>query len=334
MTLNSTSLLAYATPCRPPWYARGGHGQTLWGHILPSAGRKFVEQRDRLHEVELPDGDRLRVFERLGTSNLRVLLFHGLSGDANSDYMQRTATVMEQAGHGVWSVNHRGCGLGAGLARGAYHSGRSEDMAAVITASRAQDPGLKLLVIGFSLSGNIALLLAGRKDGELPDALIAVNPPVDIGRTSVDIGRGPSRIYEMRFILRLRRDLRARQAAGLTSGHYRIPASASLIDFDNLFTAPECGFKNGADYYHKCSSLLHLKNIELPSAIISAADDPFVDPIVYRNIPMSPVIHMHMEPCGGHIGYLGQNDRAGSRWLDGALLHYVTQFHGRMSGPG
>ena len=325
MALPLNSMQPYEVPCRAPWYARGGHGQTLFGHLWPSSGRAFTPAEDREFEVALADGDRLRVFERPGTSDLRVLLFHGLSGDANADYMRRSAQVLQRAGHGIWSVNHRGCGSGAGLARGAYHSGRSEDMAAVLAASRAQDPGLKQLVIGFSLSGNVGLLLAGRGEGTQPDALIAVNPPVDLGRTSVDIGRGFNRIYELRFILRMKRDLERRQAAGLTSTEYEIPASASLIEFDNLFTAPECGFRNGADYYHKASSLLHLKNIELPSVILSAADDPFVQPVVYRGIPLSPRVHLHMEPSGGHIGYLDRGDRGGSRWLDGALMHYVEE---------
>jgi len=317
----------YRVPCVPPWYARGGHGQTLWGHVLPSRGPFFEEGPERVREVNLTGGDRLRVFERPGRSGLRVLLFHGLSGDANADYMRRAAHVLGAAGHSIWSVNHRGCGIGKGLARGAYHSGRAEDMAAVLGASRARDPGLKQLVIGFSLSGNIALLLAGLGREEQPDALIAVNPPVDIGRTSVDISRGLSRLYERRFIWRLKRDVRARESAGLTRGSYRIPAGSSLVDFDNLFTAPECGFKNAADYYHQCSSLQHLGKIQQPGVILSAADDPFVKPLVYRGIPISESVHLHMEQSGGHIGYLSRDDKGGSRWIDAALLHYVTQLN-------
>ena len=337
-------LRPYQRPCRPPPWARGGHAQTLLGHVLPSPGPRIGRAAGtRTHQVELDGGDRLLAFELPGTSGVRVHLFHGLSGDVNSEYMRRTAAALVGAGHGVWAVNHRGCGEGAGLARGTYHSGKTEDMAAVLAASRAQAPELVHLVVGFSLSANVALLLAGRGGSPQPDGLVAVNPPADLERASRDIGRGLSRLYELRFSWRLKRAVAERQRLGLSERRYRVPFGISLMEFDDLFTAPENGFADGLDYYRRCSSLPHLGAVAVPAVILTAADDPFVDPSIYAGLEPPANLRLHVEPVGGHVGYLEANGPGGlgwRRWLDGALLHYVDELRraagraGRVTGPG
>ncbi len=263
-----------------------------------------------------------------------MLLLHGLSGDANSDYMRRAAAALGARGHGVWAVNHRGCGIGGGLAARPYHSGRSEDLQAVLTASRRDAPELVHIVVGFSMSGNIALLHAAEHRTPAPDGILAVNPPVDIGRASADMGRGWSRLYQLRFVWRLRREVRARERAGMTRGRYSIPLRTTMLEFDDLFTAAECGFADGADYYRTCSTVSRLAAIETPTVILTAADDPFVDPRVYENAPRSACVHLHVEPAGGHVGYVARRGMRIERWLDGALVHYVEALAGYRAACG
>ena len=88
----------YEVACSPPVWARGGHLQTLLSHALPSPGARIRRGRGLgEREVRLADGDRLLVFELPGTSGVRVHLFHGLSGDVNSEYMRRTAAALTAA---------------------------------------------------------------------------------------------------------------------------------------------------------------------------------------------------------------------------------------------
>ncbi len=207
-------------------------------------------------------------------------------------------------------------------------------MQAALARSRELNPELIHVVLGFSLSANMALLLAAQQLGPLPDAILAVNPPVDLLRTSVDIGTGFNRIYERRFIYRLRRAVREREEAGLTARHYEIPLSLSLCEFDDLFTAPENGFADGADYYRQCSSLPHLDKIGTPAVIVTAGDDPFVDPSVLpAEAPDS--LFFHVEPTGGHVGYVARRGLGYERWLDGALVHYLEELLGPLHAvPG
>ena len=194
----------YEPPFRAPWWARGGHAQTIWSHLLGTRAEPLERATTPHREVELADGDRLLVFELEGTSGVRAILGHGLTGDVNSDYLRRSARLLHARGHSVWAFNHRGCGEGEGLAWRPYHSGRTEDLEAVLAASRASSPDLSQVVVGFSLSGNLALLHASQPDKTTPDGILAINPPIDLERSSLDLHRGLCRLYELRFMRRLR----------------------------------------------------------------------------------------------------------------------------------
>ena len=96
------SVPRYPRACRPPAWARGGHAQTLWAYLLPVRGAPLSRHPGaERHEIALGDGDRLVVHALAGTSGVRVHLFHGLSGDADSDYVRRTAAVLAARGHSV-----------------------------------------------------------------------------------------------------------------------------------------------------------------------------------------------------------------------------------------
>jgi predicted alpha/beta-fold hydrolase len=318
----AAGIARYATPCTPAWWARGGHAQTIAAHLLPSEApslreRVGVERR----EIELADGDRLVVLGMRGVTGVRVHLFHGLSGDVDSDYMRRAAQRFVARGHSVWAVNHRGCGDGRGLAAKPYHSGRSDDLRAVLEASRADAPDALHVVIGYSMSGNIALLHASERD-PIADAVIAVNPVVDLADASVRISRGLSRLYELRFIQRLLADLRDRQARGLIDRAFDVPRRATLEQFDNLVTAPLGGFRDAADYYARCSSLKRLPEVAIPTVVITSTDDPFLDVGRYSTVQPSGFVFVHVEPHGGHVGFLA---RGGVRWVDDALEHYLDE---------
>lgn len=321
----SAAVRRYERPCTPPLWARGGHAQTLLAHLLPSGGERVSRATHASREVALADGERLVVHETGGTSDARVILMHGLSGDANADYVRVAREALAARGHATWSVNHRGCGEGEGLAGKPYHSGKTEDLRDVLLESRADAPHLLHVVVGFSLSANIALLAAGRRDPVQPDAIVAVNPPVDLLRASRDIHRGWNRLYELRFSVRLARAVRARVRAGLATRDYRVPFGASLMEFDDLYTAPEGGFADGMDYYRRCSSLPVLDGVRVPAVWLTSGDDPFVRPDGFAEAPRSSDVCLHLEPVGGHVGYLERRGAGYGSWLSGAIPHYVDE---------
>ena len=321
-------LPAYPHPCAPPWFARGGHAQTLLGHLLPSPEPPVSTQPGaRRLEVPLDDGDRLVAHVLSGTSDLRVHLFHGLSGDADADYMRRAAAVFRARGHTVVAGNHRGCGAGRGLARRPYHSGSGTDLATVLDASRREAPRAKHVAIGYSLSGNALLLAAAQGRLAHLDGLIAVCPPVDLARTSRALNAGWARLYELRFTRRLRNAIREREG--------KVPRAigpwASMRDLEEHYTAPRGGFRGADDYHERCSAFAHLAQVPIPAVVLATRDDPFAQ-ADYAALELPEHVHLHLEDHGGHTGFLTARGRGCARWLEGALVHYVEALTARSAG--
>lgn len=323
--------------CRPPLWARGGHAQTILGHLLPSSGPRIAQGAPDVetHTIEVSAGDRLRAHFFRGRDpdhpgaqpETLVLLFHGLGGSSSADYIRRIAGVCRGRGHSVLAVNHRGCGEGAGLASGAYHSGRSDDLARSLEYADQHLPHARRIMIGFSLSGNALLLQLGAPTHPLPQAAIAVNPPIDLALASKRISAGLNRIYDLRFVHHCRSAIRDRHAAGLLDSLTRIPILATLNQVDELFTAPQSGFADAADYYARCSTFDRLATIPVPTVIISSGDDPFVPPEPLAQAEVSDKVHVHIEGSGGHVGYLSREATpyGSRRWLDYAIDHYLGE---------
>ena len=98
----------------------------------------------------------------------------------------------------------------------------------------------------------------------------------------------------------------------------------NLRTMDEVFTAPIGGFKSRSDYYATCSAAQYLRRIEIPTVLISAEDDPFVKPEDYQTATLSSQCVLHLEKCGGHMGYIKKSGFGHERWLDGALKKYLT----------
>ena len=143
---------------RPPWMFRNGHLQTLAGTYVyaPWAGRRqFSSSTLTVGEVSLSDGDRLVYHDNCpvgwAPGDRVALLLHGLTGSHASSYMARLAGLLNKHRVRTFRLDWRGCGAGVALARYPYHSGRSDDAAAMIAEITARCPGSPISLIGFSL---------------------------------------------------------------------------------------------------------------------------------------------------------------------------------------
>lgn len=310
-------------PFRPSPWIPGAHAQTVLGSLLPS---RTPELGWELLDVSLADGDRLKVRMLTGDPSRVLHVFHGLGGSADAGYVRRLASRMHAKGWTVFAANHRGAGEGRGLAAGPYHSGATGDVAAVLTAGRQRFPQARHLAVGYSLSGNILLLLMGRPGaGEaLPDAAVAVNPPCDLEACSHALLRGFSRVYDQRFVRILVDEIGARAASG------RIPpvdfrGVKTLRDFDEAYTARAAGYRNRSHYYEACSCGPHLHAIQRPTVILTSEDDPIAPARELRRFHHSPALRLHIERYGGHMGYLARRGPGApdGRWLESALEHHL-----------
>lgn len=306
------------SPCRAPLWASTGHLQTILGHLLPSP--VLLEKGEVLNVTLEKENERIHTTYLKGKSLVVVYLFHGLGGSSDATYMQRTALIAREFDHHVFINNHRGCGEGGGLATEPYHSGRAEDLSLVIAYGRKMLPDHHHIAIGFSLSANALLLLSAKVRAEvLPDLSICVNGPIQLDHASIKLTQGLNQIYDKRFVLELKKYVKVNRPDAFKL----IQNVKDLREFDEIYTAPVGGFKNRADYYESCSAKKYLSRIKIPTVMITAEDDPFVSFREYLDAKLSPSIIMHIEKCGGHMGYLSRNGLSYERWLDKALKSYL-----------
>jgi predicted alpha/beta-fold hydrolase len=305
-----------ALACVPPFWARGCHLQTVAGQFLGSTPPDLPWEK---HRLDLPSGDALALQTLDGTTGVAVHLFHGMGGSTEGHYMRRTAARLHERGHAILAMNNRGAGEGKGWSRDFYHAGSTGDMAAALRYGRERFPRHLHVAIGFSISASILLLLLGR-DGRkgAPDLAIAVNPPVDLETCSLRMGVGLNQAYGRYFAQCLRPELEARR------GSKPLQPANTTRDLDGAFTAAMAGFPDRAAYYAQCSCGPHLRNIRVPTVIITSQDDPLAPASDFQSCPLSPQVQLHVEPFGGHMGYITGN-LPDHGWLNYALEHYLDE---------
>ena len=94
--------------------------------------------------------------------------------------------------------------------------------------------------------------------------------------------------------------------------------SKTILEFDEAYTAPVAGYKNADDYYVICSSKNFLEDISVPTTILCATDDPFIEPSIFKSVRMSSSIELNTPDFGGHMGYLSSKltPLGDYRWMD------------------
>lgn len=283
--------------------------------------------------VSLADGDKisLEVTTPRGwkPTDLTVFLVHGLCGSHKSPNLVRMARRLEPLGIRAVRYNMRGCGSGRGLAKQPYHSGRSEDVFDSIKALKKEAPDSPIILIGFSLGGNIVLKMAGELASLAKSFIrqvIAVSPPMDLYSSILMLGHPKNAMYEKYFYRLLRADVHYRHNKFKDLPPIHLPRNLKIYEFDQIYTAPSCGFKNVDDFYTRCSSAQFISDITVPCKILLAEDDPIVSPYALDGYSLPSNVDLMLTKKGGHMGYLGHpQSEKGFHWLDSVLIDWILE---------
>ncbi|MFO0919739.1 MAG: alpha/beta fold hydrolase [Planctomycetaceae bacterium] len=323
-------------PFVPPWLFRNGHVQTLAGMYVyaPRAEARSADAiPPNLGEVLLSDGDRLVYHEERPADwkpgDRVALLLHGLAGSHASPYMSRIARLLHRKSVRTFRLDWRGCGAGTALARYPYHSGRSEDVAAVIAEINRLCPHSQISVIGFSLGGNVTLKLLGENRGrsvgiDRIDRAVAICPPIDLAGTVHALRNGLGPLYDRYFCRACVRDVLRRQKlcpdAVVPDGWLSV-RPRTLYEFDDRFTAPVCGFASASDYYARSSANQFLSKITIPTLVIAAQDDPVIPFRQFEIADFSSTTQLRAPRHGGHLGFCTPR---GVGWMDRQVVEWAV----------
>ncbi len=316
-------------PFDPFPFIEDPHKQTIISSLCnflfePASDRKLIS---------LPDGDKLSLEittpREWKPTDLTAFFVHGLCGSHKSPNLVRMAKRLEPLGIRTVRYNMRNCGSGRGLSKHIYHSGRSEDIFECLKVLKKEHPDSPIVLIGFSLGGNIVLKLTGELNtlaAPFLKGVIAVSPPVELHSSVKMLGDPVNSIYEKYFYRLLRADVHYIHKKFKDLPPVNLPRGLKLYEFDQLYTAPTCGFSSALDYYNKCSASHVVSDIAIPCKILLAEDDPIISPHSLDAYSLPSNISVFKTKKGGHMGYLGRSvGRKGFYWLDSLLVDWIRE---------
>jgi uncharacterized protein len=298
-------IVSPSTYCPPPGMA-SGHLQT----ILPSLLRRVNGVTYQRERITTPDGDFIDLdWARCGSRRL-VVLCHGLEGSSQAAYIRGMARAFNRAGWDAVAYNYRGCSGEANRLLRAYHSGATDDLATVHRHLAGRHACRRMGWIGFSLGGNLVLKYLGENSRTLDHKqhwAAAVSVPCDLAASARRLDQPVNRIYTWRFLRTLKAKAleKARRYPG-TIDLPKLAAARTLKAFDDLFTAPVHGFRDAEDYWRSCSALNFLDRIQVPTLVINALNDPFLDGpcFPYAATRRNPMLFLETPRSGGHVGFM------------------------------
>jgi len=304
-------------PFRPHRLFKGAHAQTLAAFAWPRRRRyRATGDEERLIQTE-PDVKVLAHcrWQPERNKHATVIIWHGIEGSSNSNYMLSTSHKAFRAGFNVVRMNMRTCGGTEHLTPTIYHGGLTADLRAVVQEFIERDQLPRLLLVGFSLGGNLVLKLAGEY-GESPPAqllaICAVSPSVDLNASADLIMKRSNWLYHRDFVRQLKK--RARTKHKLFPELYDISGIddvRTIREFDDRFTARAHNFRDVDDYYYQASSIRVIDRIRIPTLMIHAQDDPFIPfgPIRNAVIADNPYVLLLSPESGGHVAFLADEQR-------------------------
>lgn len=236
-----------------------------------------------------------------GASDTLVVIVHGLGGSAASYYTLRAAHAAARAGLASLRLNLRGADR-----RGEdfYHAGLTDDLEAALR-SKALESYDRILLLAYSLGGNMVLRYLAASPGPRVRAAAAICSPIDLAKSAREIDkphRALYRLYVLRALKEMYQEVAARRNVPLPLGE------AMRIDtierWDEEVISPRHGFAGAEDYWAKTSACNVLGNIKTPTLFVAAEQDPMVlintvRPWLVNATNLRRVITRQ----GGHVGF-------------------------------
>lgn len=320
----------------PAWWCPGQHSQTIWRKLFGHSP-KLSLRRERW---KTPDGDFLDLdflnptYSENKEEKIPTILFlHGLEGSSRTKYilgMFHRSTLKGWRGIGL---NFRSCSGEINKQKRFYHSGETSDLNWVIDQLIHRFPGSPLLIVGFSLGGNVLLKWLGEKGNGVPNQLqgaVAISVPFNLGTAAHRIDQGFNKIYRRNFLKTLIKKslMKERLFPGLVDPK-KVSRIVSFTEFDHEVTAPIHGFSDAQDYWKQCSSAQFLGSIQRPTLLISAMDDPFLPPseLPTKTVSQSKYLKACFPRYGGHVGFIqGITPWSVNYWAESRAFAFFSAF--------
>ncbi|KAF2368819.1 Alpha/beta hydrolase fold-1 [Trinorchestia longiramus] len=328
-------------------WGRSGHVQTI---IHATVGRTYCPSiQARRCAARQEDGATVTwdVYEPTAISQFpevyTIAICPGIANSSESLYVRSLVALASSQGFRCIVLNHIGVLPHVKVTSPrVFRYGETGDFRLMVNRYVESHPHSKLLLVGFSMGGNIITKYLGeqkpRPDNILGGVTICQGYHAQKALTALLGWQNMSRLYlfsmteNMRgVIIRNREVLLSEEVKRrFNIDERKALTAATLPELDEQYTRRVFGFRTVDELYKSDSSGNYLHNIDVPIIFINSKDDPLVHPSLLA-IPENYVgCHpnsMYIETeHGGHLGFYdgGYVVPQAVTWLDKTVVSIVT----------
>lgn len=309
---------------KPPFWLLNGHVETFYPAVFRNIKAPVAPEK---RIINTPDKDFFELDYYNNDANKTVIISHGLEGNNQRPYVIGMTKLFYQKGWNVAAWNYRGCNGLVNNTIKSYHSGFTEDLEEVIKFVLVGDVK-KIVLVGFSLGGNITLKYLGEPERVNKHIVSAVtfSVPVDLYHGCMEISKPANIFYSKRFLRTLKHKIREKSSRFPEIPTKPLQKINDLKTFDDYYTAPLHGFRDAMDYYQSCSSINVLERIETPALIVNAINDPFLpkECYPYKLLKNHRNVFLETPRRGGHVGFCSL-DGSEFYWSEHRAYEFISK---------
>ncbi|XP_052786920.1 monoacylglycerol lipase ABHD2-like [Mya arenaria] len=327
-------------------WGKSGHFQTVVHVLMGKVKPKWPDSK-RFH-IKMPDGatmsyDLFDPHEEGEKAQFTLALCPGLANSSECTYLRRFSGHAQQHGYRVAILNHLGALRSETLTSPrVFTYGGTDELSVMIDHLKGQYPHTKIIMVGFSMGGNIVTKYLGENPTHQNDILcgVAVCQGFEINHAKNLFVQWSNlrRVYtylmtlNMRRLLSRHKHLLFSKEAQKLFGCFKedcVFNATSLYDIDENYSCIRAGYKSAHDYYKDSSSAYYLNNIQVPMLFVNALDDPVCPPDLLKYpreyVEKTDNCILITTKHGGHLGFFEGGVIVPERitWLDRVIIEYA-----------
>jgi len=306
---------------------KNGHFNTMYRPLFTKDIFSYTRKRITTWDADFIDLD----FSFVGSKTL-VLLIHGLEGSSKSKYIASTSNHLNQKGVDTVCFNLRSCSGEDNLLLSTYHSGKTEDVAFVIKHLLENYNYDNIVLVGFSLGGNLTLKYLGEYQEKLSSRVkggVAISVPVDITSAEQEMDKIKNKLYVEIFFKTLKNKIleKAHKFPEYRLNQDKLFKATKFKHLEKLYTVPVFGFESPEDYWIKASSKPYLSKIDRPTLLVNAKDDTFLSPACFptKAALQSKNFYLEITDYGGHCGFIQSFKPQENTWLEKRISSFMSE---------
>lgn len=288
---------------------------------------KYIRKRITTWDNDFIDLD----FSLIGSKTL-VLLIHGLEGSSSSKYITATANYLNSQNLDAVCFNLRSCSGEDNLLLATYHSGKTEDVDFVVKHLLNTYDYENLILVGFSLGGNLTLKYLGEYQPQLSSKIkggIAISVPIDIGSAELEMDKLKNKLYVELFFKTMKNKVleKAYKFPEFKLDTEKLLKATKFKHLEYLYTVPVFGFKSPEDYWQKASAKPYIAKIDRPTLLINAKDDSFLSAECFprKEAIKSKYFYLEIPNYGGHCGFISSFKPHENNWLEKRITSFIIE---------